>query len=177
MITERQLTRAEIPLIWSIDRREVIENFYHLENGALVLRADHVEVAGWPPGEVERYTPILLACFDRGGWFHGVFDDDKLVGIAVLDSKFIGRNKDQLQLEFLHVSRVYRGRGLGARLFDLTKTQASARGARRLYISATPSENTINFYRGLGCVVTSEPDPDLFALEPEDIHLECAVTG
>lgn len=28
------------------------------------------------------------------------------------------------------------------------------------------------FYVGLGCRVVPEPDPELFALEPEDIDLE-----
>lgn len=42
-------------------------------------------------------------------------------------------------------------------------------------ISATPSENTVNFYRNLGCEVTSEIVPELFELEPEDIHLEYTI--
>jgi hypothetical protein len=27
----------------------------------------------------------------------------------------------------------------------------------------------------LGCVVAEEPDPELFALEPDDIHLELMI--
>jgi hypothetical protein len=41
-----------------------------------------------------------------------------------------------------------------------------------LYISATPSEHTIDFYLTLGCTLVDAPDPELFAREPEDIHLE-----
>jgi hypothetical protein len=52
---------------------------------------------------------------------------------------------------------------------------APERGAHRLYISATPSENTVNFYVRLGCTVAKEPDSDLSELEPEDIHLEFEV--
>ena len=48
-------------------------------------------------------------------------------------------------------------------------------GAAGLYISATPTENTIRFYLGLGCRVIPQPDPQLFAEESEDIHLECAL--
>ena len=48
-------------------------------------------------------------------------------------------------------------------------------GAKKLYISATPSENTVNFYLHLGCVLAKEMDPELFELEPEDIHLEYAL--
>jgi GNAT superfamily N-acetyltransferase len=71
------------------------------------------------------------------------------------------------------VSRSYRHKGLGTRLFELAKATARRRGAKRLYISATPSENTVNFYLRLGCAVAAAPDQELFDLEPEDIHLEC----
>jgi predicted N-acetyltransferase YhbS len=137
-----------------------------------VLRPKHVDVLAWPPGEAEKYTPILLDCFDRGGWFCGAFDDALLIGAVILESRFIGRRKDQLQLKFLHVSRSHRNRGLGARLFERAMAIARERGAHRLYISATPSEHTVNFYTRLGCVIATETDPELFKLEPEDIHLE-----
>ena len=173
MISGRKLLREEIERVWNIDRSEVIDNFYRLEYGTLVLSPQHIDVPGWPPGEAEKYTPILLDCFDRGGWFHGAFEGTELVGAVVLENKPIGKQKDQLQLKFLHVSRSYRNSGLGTQLFKRAKAAARERGARRLYISATPSENTVNFYLRFGCAVAAEPDPELFELEPEDIHLEC----
>ena len=175
MITTRKLQRFEIEQVWTIDRSEVTERIYCFENGALTLKPVHYDLHGWPPGEAEKYTPILLDCFDRGGWFSGLFDDGRLVAVAILESKFIGREKDQLQLKFMHVDRAYRKHGLGRRMFESAKAVARERGARKMYISATPSENTINFYLRLGCVVTPEPDPELYALEPEDLHLECDI--
>jgi N-acetylglutamate synthase-like GNAT family acetyltransferase len=66
---------------------------------------------------------------------------------------------------------------LGTQLFELAKAAARERGASRLYISATESENTIKFYLRLGCVLTKDLDPELFKLEPKDIHLECDVNA
>lgn len=174
MITLRDISKEEIEQIWGIDRSEVIENIYYFENNALVLKSEYYNVTGWPPGEAEKYQPILVACNEQGGWFHGIFDDSKLVGAAVLDNRFIGKSKDMLQLKFLHISNAYRKNGFGRQLFGLARTIAGERGARKLYISATPSENTINFYLSLGCEVTPEPDPNLFELEPEDIHFVCS---
>lgn len=176
MIQGRQLARDEIQRIWTIDRSEVIEGVYTLDDGALLLKAKHFDARGWLPGEAAIYTARLEDCYDRGGWFYGLFDGDRLVGVAVLESGFIGQPADQLQLDFLHVSNGYRDRGLGRRLFELAAAEARRRGARRLYISATPSQHTIDFYLGLGCTVTPEPDAGLFALEPEDIHLEFDLT-
>ena len=167
--------RPEVEQVWTIDRAEVIDNIYYFENGTLLLRPEHYAMQGWPPGEAEKYTPLLIDCFDRGGWFYGVFDDAKLIGVAILEGRFIGKDQDQLQLKFLHVSKAYRHMGVGKRLFELARATARERGAKRMYISATPSEHTINFYLRLGCVTARELDSELFACEPEDIHLECGV--
>ena len=69
------------------------------------LLADH-----WPHGAIARA--------------YGVFDDARLIGTAILEGKFIGANKDRLQLEFLHVSRAYRKTGLGTKLFNLAREVA-----------------------------------------------------
>lgn len=167
----RHLQREEIPLIWKIDRREVIENVYYLHEGKLVLELEHYDMRGWPPGEAEHYTPILLDCYDRGGTFWGAFENDKLIGVAILESKFIGSQQNTLQLKFLHTSHDYRKQGLGTKLFNLAVEKAKALGAKKLYISATPSEHTVNYYLRLGSFLATEIDPELFALEPEDIHL------
>ena len=184
MISSRTLLREEIKNVWNIDRSEKIDNIYRFENGTLVLRPYNFdpilrdwkgEVSGWPPGSAEKTMPILLNCLDRGGWFYGAFEGGELVGVVVLDNKRMGKYKDQLQLLFFHVSRSHRQKGLGTRLFEQAKATARRSGAKRLYISATPSENTVNFYLRLGCAVAAEPDQELFELEPEDIHLECDV--
>ncbi len=168
----RELERQEIRDVWSIDRAEVIEKIYYCEDGKLVLKPDYFDVQGWPPGEPERYGPILLDCFDRSGTFYGAFDGETLIGATVLESRFIGREKDQLQLKFLHVGRRHRQAGLGSRLFEKAVAKARELGARQLYISSTPSENTVRFYLRRGCRVADDVDAALFEIEPDDVHLE-----
>jgi predicted N-acetyltransferase YhbS len=172
----RLLQQDEIPRIWQIDRQEVIENVYYLRDGKLVLEPEYYEMQGWPPGEAEQYTPILLDCYDRGGFFWGAFENDTLVGVSVLESKFIGSGQEMLQLKLLQVNHDCRRQGLGTKLFNLAVEKAEALGAKKLYISATPSENTVNYYMRLGCVLATEIEPELFALEPEDIHLEYMIS-
>jgi predicted N-acetyltransferase YhbS len=176
MMNLRLLQHDEIPLIWQIDRREVIDNVYYLRDGKLVLEPEHYDMQGWPPGEAEHYTPILLDCYDRGGTVWGAFENDILIGVAILESKLIGTQHDTLQLKFLHVSRAYRKRGIASMLFNLAVEKAKARGAKKMYISATPSEHTVNYYLRLGCAQAREIDPELYELEPEDIHLEYEIS-
>ena len=70
------------------------------------------------------------------------------------------------------MGRAQRGAGLGRTLFAQAVRQARALGARQLYVSSTPSRHSVDFYLRRGCRPAGEPDPGLFALEPEDIHLE-----
>lgn len=167
----RLLTRDEVELIWTIDRSEVHHHIYELLGGRLVRIPKYFEIPGWRPDAMEKETPVLLDCFDRGGTFLGVFDTAALMGMGVLESARVGRASDQIQLAYLYVSRAYRGRGVGMQLFEAGVSFARVAGANALYISATPTENTVDFYLNRGCVLATDPDPRLLAAEPDDIHL------
>lgn len=168
----RELTREELPDLWKIDRAELVNHVYHHRDGELVLVPEFYDTRGWPPGEPELYTPLLLDAVDAGGTCYAACEGEELIGAAVLEGRFIGPEQDRLQLKFLHVSQQHRQSGLGRMLFEKAAEKAKERGARRLYISATPTENTVQFYLRRGCRVAEWLDPDLFALEPEDIHLD-----
>ena len=172
MIKFRILTQNELPLIWTIDRAEVIDNVYYFRDGKLILEPEHYDMQGWPSGEPEHYHPHLMDCFERGGFFWGAFEGETLVGVVVLEERFIGSKSDTIQLKFLHVSHAVRKKGLGRRLFSLAAEQARGMGAAKMYISSTPSENTVHFCFHLGCRLAEEIDGELFEMEPKDIHLE-----
>ena len=166
------LTPEEIPLLWRVDRREYIANIYRLQDGELVLEAHDFDVPGWQDGHEEQTAPRLLAALERGGRAWGAFDGDTVAGAVVVDVKPVGTQKDLVQMDWLHISRDHRRTGLGSTLIEIAKDFGRERGAAGLYISATPSENTVRFYRTRGATLVSEPDAELFALEPEDIHFE-----
>jgi len=168
----RELTREELPDLWKIDRTELVNHVYHHRDGELVLVPEFYDTRGWPPGEAEHQEPLLLDCLDAGGTGIGAYENDALIGAAVLESRFIGPDRDRLQLKFLHVGQQHRQSGLGRTLFERAATKAKELGARRLYISATSTENTVQFYLRRGCQLAEWLDPALFALEPADIHLD-----
>ena len=80
------------------------------------------------------------------------------------------------QLAYLHVSRLYRRRGVAARLARELMRCASEPGARRIYVSATPSESAVGFYRSPGFRPT-DPMPELLELEPDDVHMIAELPG
>jgi GNAT superfamily N-acetyltransferase len=168
----RALGRDDVERVWTIDRSERIERSYRYAGGRLHLEPLVVDVPGFPESTLTTMTPQLYACVDGGGVLYGAFDGGALVGAAALGTARVGTRRDLLQLLILFVSRAYRGQGIGATLFDQALADALARGARGLYVSATPTENTVHFYQGRGCTLADVPDPTLFADEPEDIHFE-----
>ena len=168
----KTLKRSEIEKVRNIDRREIVKKVYYLEDGQLKLKNEFHDIKGWKASELERSIERLYEIYDRYGCLLGAFDGDKLIAVSALDSEFIGKNRDHLQLYFLHVDSRYRQLGLGEQLLKKTVMKAKELGAKKLYISATPSQNTINFYLHMGCEPASEVNPRLFKLEPKDIHLQ-----
>jgi len=168
----RALRRSEIEKIRNINRQEIVEEIYYLDKGQLNLRKEFHDIKGWNISELEKCIEHLYDIYDRNGNLLESFDGEKLSGVSALESEFIGKNRDQLQLFFLQVDSKYRRMGIGGKLLKKAMAKAKKWGAKELYISATPSKNTINFYLHMGSTLASEINPILYKLEPKDIHLQ-----
>jgi ribosomal protein S18 acetylase RimI-like enzyme len=164
---------SELRRIAEIDRSEHITEEFVYRDGALDVRAVDVHAAPWAReggGEhslrarLAEWQPLLAA----GATLLGAFDGDLLAGFAIYRPR-IGEGVANLAV--LHVSRSHRRRGVASRLVEEVVRLARASGARRLYVSATPSGSAVGFYRSHGFSPTDAPDPVLFAKEPDDIHM------
>jgi GNAT superfamily N-acetyltransferase len=113
---------------------------------------------------IERWKPML----EDGGCAVGAFAGEALVGIAVLRFRLTARTA---QLAALFVSRDYRRLHIAQHLMDEVARRARQYGADALYVSATPSESAIGFYTRQGFEATDHANKELYALEPDDIHL------
>jgi GNAT superfamily N-acetyltransferase len=82
-----------------------------------------------------------------------------------------GAERPKFQLIFLYISNSHRRKGIASRLFSAASEVARERGAKRLYISATSSESTVNFYLSPGCKLAKDINKELQDLEPWDIQL------
>ncbi|MGC4108005.1 MAG: GNAT family N-acetyltransferase [Thermomicrobiales bacterium] len=170
-VTLRVLTTAEASRVLEIDRAEEIDGVYALVDGALVLRDKRISVPGWNPATAPDYPLRIREVLANGGAAFGAFDGAVLVGISTLDVTPVGGNPAVMALDLLHVGAGHRGRGIGKRLTAMVAARARDLGATALYISATPTRNTVDAYLRMGAQVLATPDPVRFALEPEDIHL------
>lgn len=169
----RHMAPAELERIGEIDRSEHIAGQYIYRGGSLERRAVDIVATPWSrsgdgPHSVAAHLAAWRPILERGGTLVGAFEESTLVGVAIYRPHLAENMGD---LAVLHVSRSHRGRGVGALLTEEVVRLARADGARRLYVSATPTVATVDFYRARGFAPTDEPHAELFALEPDDIHM------
>ncbi|NOW97544.1 GNAT family N-acetyltransferase [Mucilaginibacter sp. SG564] len=174
-IIYRDLHSAELHRIAEIDRAEEILERYYMQNGELQLRPDQQIVTHFDKDELEEIIRRQHKLIDTGGRVIGAFNQNTLVGVASVEGVKRGARNNYLKMDILYVSKNIRGQKAGQNLLEQCKIIAKNLGAEKLYISATPTKNTVDFYLKNDAVITKEINPELFALEPEDIHLELGV--
>ena len=169
----RRLGRTELSRVAEIDRTERIDVLYDQQGTHLVARHGNWSASAWEPdghGEhsVEAQVHALQYHVDKGGIAHGAFVSGRLVGIAVVVPHL---RPGIAQLAWLHVTAPLRATGIGSRLSEQLEQIARSVGNTDIVVSATPSENTVQFYLGRGFQPMAEPFAELFELEPEDVHM------
>ena len=163
----RQLTAEDLSRASEIDVSESGEVVYKSTDSGI-----HPEKESWtrPSWDTRQWKHNIDRWATRMRWdvMLGAFCGERLVGLASLRYTLA---EHTAQIVSLHVSRDYRRQGIATRLAEELIRLAHENGARRLYVSATPSESAVGFYLSQGFVPTSHVNKELFGLEPEDIHM------
>jgi GNAT superfamily N-acetyltransferase len=168
MITYQEMSLAELPgRAPEIDVSEHGDVVYYWQDGKLIAETEAWDRPHWTAETLQRgsWSTVLNLPGVRA-W--GAFDDARLVGLIVYRPNLTA---DTAQLAALFVSKDHRRQGIAARLTGEVSRLAHQDGHARLYVSATPSESAVNFYQRQGFSPTQETNPELYALEPEDIHM------
>ena len=173
-ITYRRLVGADLSRIGEIDRTERIDTVYVQHGSRLEEHVGDFSARAWfGEGEGEHSVAHQRAECERylaaGGIALGAFADGQLIGIGVVTPHI---RPGIAQLAFLHVSNPYRARGVGGHLSEELERLARDHGDTTMVVSATPSLNTVRFYRRRGFEPMAEPLQELHELEPEDVHME-----
>ncbi len=103
----------------------------------------------------------------------GAYAEETLVGVAGLRERL---TPTMAQLTSLYIDRHHRQQGIASQLVQAVFYLSAGSGAQAIYVSAKPSIPAVGFYTHHGFCVTKHPDPDLFALEPLDIHMVRPIT-
>jgi len=173
IVEVRRLERTELARVSEIDRTERIGMLYAQHGKLLVERPGSWDSPAWlRDGDGEHTVAAkvreLNGYLDLGGVAIGALDEGQLVGIGVVVSD---RRPRIAQLAFLHVTAARRATGIGTILCEELERTARSGGAIEMVVSATPSANTVRFYRGRGFEPTDAPLAELFEAEPDDVHM------
>ena len=177
-IEVRRLDIDDVRLIAQIDRSENLEIMYTVVMGRLVERpALMPAVPSWDPEGTGPHSVAATIAFCEplvagGAELLGAFDGEDFAGMAVVDGSF----EPQLAwLAFLHVTRLHRRKGVASDLWSAAVAVAADAGALSMYVSAAPTGSAVGFYLSRGCQLADPVHPRLYAMEPDDVHLICAV--
>ena len=173
-----RLRAEDVSLVGALDRSEHVDVEYRVVDGQLQQApAAMPEVPVWDstgsgPHSVAAMIEFCRSVVARGGVLLGAVDAERTVGLAIVDPFF---EPPLAWLAFLHVSRPDRRKGAAQSLWDAAVHIAVESGAESIYVSATPTGSAVGFYLQQGCHLARPVHPDLFAAEPEDIHLTCSL--
>jgi len=171
IITYRRLELEEAARIREIDASQFIGKAWREVNGVHHLIEINYQDPDFPNGYESHFTALKKTILN-GGSALGAFDDDKLVGFCSVNSDIFGSKYKYVLLDQIFIDLKYRSKGIGKQLFLHSVTEAIKFGADKFYICAGSSEETIAFYRKIGCVEAAEINVELYEGDTRDMQLE-----
>ena len=126
----------------------------------------------WTEEERAAVVRALQETARSGSFVQAALSGEDIKGFAAVCKQPLGKKREYLDLAELHVSRKWRRRGVGRRLFRAAAAWAKEHGAEKLYISAHSAVETQVFYRSLGCTDAVWEDKRHVEKEPFDCQLE-----
>ena len=152
----------------SFSRYQVVEYEYCLIRETLQLRHNPF-IDDW---SAERKREKANEILSGKHIVYGAADENRIVGIILLCLEL---DHNRMIIDSFHVSADKRRCGIGMKLFETAKEEAKKRGAAALYVSASPAQETIDFYIKMGFRVNLNPIESYVHDEPRDIQMECEV--
>lgn len=171
----RKLELAECDRLSEINPSQFIGKAWREIDGSRQLIAIDYQESSWPNGFENHLFGLKKTILD-GGFAVGAFDsNDKLIGFATLNREFFGETFNHVLLDQLFISLEHRNKGIGWTLFLSCSNMAKEWGADKIYICAGSAEETIAFYRAIGCSEAREVNRTLYEKDTRDIQLEFAL--
>lgn len=167
----KELNLEQAEKIGDIDGECYIHKAWREVNGARTL-----VVIDWTDYELPKGLAWHIEHFkmslSKGGKAIGCFDKGLLVGYVVVNGEIFGNSAKYILLDQLFISKNYRNKGIGKRLFGIACELAKELKGEKIYICAGSSEDTIAFYFKLGCVDATEINEELYEMDRNDYQLE-----
>ncbi len=150
------------------NRQQEITRIYVRKDEKYVLE----EQPGLMDWSIEKKREVAQDLMDNDYISYLALEEDRIVGFMSLVKELIS---ERMILDVIQVDKNFRGKGIGRILWEKAVEEARSNGARELYISACPSEETIHFYKAMGADVTDNPIEAIANDEPDDLQLAYSI--
>lgn len=170
----RELSLADSQRIREINGSQFIGKAWREVDSMRQLVQINWQEDGLPNG-VTWHIEQLEHSLKKGGKAWGCFEEDTLIGYAVMEPEHFGETANYMLLDQMFISLEWRGKGIGRSLFKRCSQFAKDTGADKLYICAGSAEETVAFYFGIGCIEAKEINQSLYENDPRDYQLEYTV--
>ena len=170
-ITYRPLRLDEAARIREIDASQFVGRAWRDVNGVKRLVEINYQDPDFPNG-FENHLDAIRKTITSGGSALGAWQGERLIGFCTVNTEFYGFKYKYVLLDQIFISLPNRSKGIGKQLFIRAAADAVKFGAEKLYICAGSSEETIAFYKALGCVEAIEINAELYEGDTRDIQLE-----
>lgn len=167
----KELNMEQAEKIGDIDGECYIHKAWREVDGARTL-----VVIDWTDYELPKGLAWHIEHFkmslSKGGKAIGCFDKGLLVGYVVVNGEIFGNSAKYILLDQLFISKNYRNKGIGKRLFGIACKLAKDFKAEKIFICAGSSEDAVAFYFKLGCVEAAEVNEELYETDRNYYQLE-----
>ncbi|WP_394218660.1 GNAT family N-acetyltransferase [Halobacillus trueperi] len=170
-IIRLKLADLDDHMLDSFDRYQKTDRVWVLQSGTFHEECNPFE-EDWNEGNKQTIIHHFRLVIENGGAVVAALKEKKVYGFAVIEATDFGEKSMYRELSYIHVTRKFRGSGIGKVLFEKACEVAKALGAEKLYIGAHPSVETQKFYQKMGCEPAKEVNATIFFREPRDIQLE-----
>ena len=175
ILRELSLNDIKDNLLDKFNRYQEVKKRWENKNGNWTL-IDGRYIEDWDAEKKAARTKFFAELLKgKDGNIFGAYENDYLIGFAVLTNGKFGSKNQYIQLKYMHVSFGHRHKGIGKKLFEQCIEKARETGAEKIYISANDSEDTQRFYLGVGCKDAMEIDAESAEKEPLDRQMEYVI--
>lgn len=157
-------------LLMNFNREQMITQKWVKKDGDWKIY-DTSELREWNLEKRVWITEYMCQQINRGGTVLGAFYNNILVGFCCLDGVLLGQSSKYANLTMLFVDDNWKRKGVGKILFQEICRYAIVLGAEKIFISAIPSVETIEFYFKMNCTDATEII-EVFVDSENDRYLE-----
>ncbi len=167
LLVIRRLDESDFDQLHNIDLSEHTSLIYRWVNGQLQPEPHDGYRPRWNQAQWQERLTEWRTDLQPDVWL-GAFVGGQMAALASLRYRLV---PEMAQLTTLHVDQAHRRQGLARQLLQTVVAMAEESGAGELYVSSTESESAVGFYLSQGFRPTDTPNPQMFELEPNDIHM------